>query len=67
MAVRLKYAVVDPDMISAETDMAHALDAALEKVPPGQTLYVCPTYTAMLSFRKMLDERGWVQNQFWEQ
>lgn len=67
MAVRLKYAGVEPALISSETDMAQALDAALKNLPPGQTLYVCPTYTAMLSFRKLLHDRGWVQNQFWEQ
>lgn len=67
MAVRLKYAGVDPSKIRVEPDLDRALDAALAGLPPGGTLYVCPTYTAMLSFRKLLYTRGWVRNQFWEQ
>jgi hypothetical protein len=35
-------------------------------LPAGETLYVLPTYTAMLDFRALLQRRGWV-NQFWEQ
>jgi UDP-N-acetylmuramyl tripeptide synthase len=67
MAVRLKYAGVDPSIIESQIDVPRALDAALKKLPPNDTLYICPTYTAMLSFRKLLHDRGWVQNQFWEQ
>jgi hypothetical protein len=50
-----------------EGEMGEALDAAVRALPPGQTLYVLPTYTAMLAFRKLLHGRGWVQSQFWEQ
>jgi hypothetical protein len=39
---------------------------ATNDLPGGQTLYVCPTYTAMLAFRKLLHERGWVRSRFWE-
>lgn len=67
MAVRLKYAGVEPGQIKSESDIAVALDAALAELPPGETLYVCPTYTSMLAFRKLLHSRGWVKNQFWEQ
>lgn len=66
MAVRLKYAGIEPSLIKVETNIAQALDAAVRDLPPGETLYVCPTYTAMLAFRKLLHERGWVQSQFWE-
>ena len=67
MAVQLKYAGVAPEKIRAEGDISRALDAALETLPLGQTLYVCPTYTAMLTFRELLHSRGWVQSRFWEQ
>jgi hypothetical protein len=67
MAVRLKYAGVESALISVEGDPGAALDAALRDLPPGETLYVCPTYTAMLEFRKLLHSRGWVRSQFWEQ
>ncbi len=66
MAVRLKYAGVDSALIKTNPDIAQALDAALKDLPPGETLYVCPTYTAMLAFRKLLHDRGWVSGQFWE-
>jgi hypothetical protein len=43
-----------------------ALEATLAALPAGETLYVLPTYTAMLDFRALLQRRGWV-SQFWEQ
>jgi len=39
---------------------------ALAALPPGATLYVLPTYTAMLELRADLSRRGWVK-QFWEE
>jgi UDP-N-acetylmuramyl tripeptide synthase len=67
MAVRLKYAGVDSTLISINVEIPDALEEAVRALPAGETLYVLPTYTAMLAFRKMLYEKGWVQNQFWEQ
>lgn len=66
MAVRLKYAGVDAELIEVDKSPAGALDAAVEALPEGATLYVLPTYTAMLEFRKMLFEKGWIDKQFWE-
>ena len=66
MAVRLKYAGVDAEVIEVDKSPAGALEAAVEALPEGATLYVLPTYTAMLEFRKMLFEKGWVDKQFWE-
>jgi len=65
MAVRLKYAGIAPDSITAEPDLARALDLALERLPAGATLYALPTYTAMLELRAELARRGWVRP-FWE-
>lgn len=67
MAVRLKYAGLDSALIKLEVEIGDALDEAVRSLPPGDTLYVLPTYTAMLAFRKLLYNKGWVQNQFWEQ
>ena len=39
---------------------------ALAATPPGQTLYVLPTYTAMLEIRKTLSELGYT-HPFWEE
>jgi UDP-N-acetylmuramyl tripeptide synthase len=66
MAVRLKYAGLDAGVINADRSAEAALDAAINALPEGETLYVLPTYTAMLEFRKMLFEKGWVGKQFWE-
>jgi UDP-N-acetylmuramyl tripeptide synthase len=65
MAVRLKYAGVEPERIVVEPDLARALDTALAALPAGATLYALPTYTAMLDLRAELVRRGWVRP-FWE-
>jgi UDP-N-acetylmuramyl tripeptide synthase len=65
MAVRLKYAGVDPERIVTKPDLARALDSALDRLPAGATLYALPTYTAMLDLRAELARRGWVRP-FWE-
>jgi hypothetical protein len=65
MAVRLKYAGVDPECTTVEPDLARALDDALEQLPAGATLYALPTYTAMLDLRAELVRRGWARP-FWE-
>jgi UDP-N-acetylmuramyl tripeptide synthase len=64
MAVRLKYAGVAAEAITAEALLGRALDGALAQLPPGATLYALPTYTAMLELRDEMARRGWVR-QFW--
>ena len=65
MALRLKYADlrIEPQVVR-ETDTA--LAAALAATPPGETLYVIPTYTAMLEVRELLARRGGARH-FWEE
>lgn len=65
MAVRLAYAGIAADRIVVEPALAPALDAAMERTPPGSTLYLLPTYTAMLEVRDLLSRRGYVAP-FWE-
>lgn len=67
MAMRLKYAGVDPAQvpIDIEKDLWTALQSALARIPPGDTLYVLPTYTAMLELRDVLQKRGYV-GRFWQ-
>jgi len=64
MHVRLKYAGVSADRITTVADITAALDATLADLPEGTTLYVLPTYTAMLEIRAVLVARGWAQP-FW--
>lgn len=66
MALRVKYAELGQDSLEVETDLERALDAALEGTPAGGTLYLVPTYTAMLELRKTLVKRGLVAP-YWEE
>jgi UDP-N-acetylmuramyl tripeptide synthase len=65
MAVRLKYALVPEDRIVVEPDPRRALELALELAAPGETVYVLPTYTAMLELREVLHQDGHVAG-FWQ-
>jgi UDP-N-acetylmuramyl tripeptide synthase len=63
MAVRLKYAELPVgSVIPARKE---AIRSALAATPPGETLYVLPTYTAMLEIRQILSEMGYT-HPFWE-
>lgn len=51
MALRLKYAGIEA---WAETDFREALDRAVTSAEPGSTVYVVPTYTALLTLLDLL-------------
>ena len=63
MAVRLKYAELPVGVVIPGREKA--LKTALEATPSGETLYVLPTYTAMLEIRKTLSDLGYT-HPFWE-
>ena len=65
MAVRLKYAGVPADRIRVADSVTGGLDAALASVASGDTLYVLPTYTAMLELRTLVGDRGYAAK-YWE-
>ena len=65
LAVRLKYAGLAQETIRVETDLKQALLAALERTPPGATLFVMPNYTAMLALRRLLNTLG-ARQPYWE-
>lgn len=55
MAVRLKYALdVPPGSIPAEEPIRQIIDLSFQKASSGDTVFVLPTYTAMLEFRKLM-------------
>jgi lipid II isoglutaminyl synthase (glutamine-hydrolysing) len=56
LAVRLKYAGVDPARLHVVDALPAALDAAL--ADGSGPLYVLPTYTALLELRELLAARG---------
>jgi UDP-N-acetylmuramyl tripeptide synthase len=63
LAMRWRYAGVDPSAIEVHTELASALDAALAHAG-DQPLAVLPTYTAMLELRGLLAERSAVAGAF---
>ena len=65
MALRVKHAEMEQDSLQIEKNLAAALDLGLGSVDPGETLYVVPTYTAMLELRRVLASRGLVAP-YWE-
>ncbi len=62
MALRLKYAGFSEDFIEIKDTFDEFLDAAEKETLP---VYMMPTYTAMLTLRKMISTRYGIK-QFWE-
>jgi UDP-N-acetylmuramyl tripeptide synthase len=73
LALRLKYAGIEPDRIVVREQLEPALHAAARDLPPGAAdesahdgagtpLYALPTYTAMLALRDLLVRRGEAQS-----
>jgi hypothetical protein len=62
LALRLKYAGVDPASIVVEPSIEASFDRA---VAAGEgPLYALPTYTALIELRKLLASRG-LAEEFW--
>jgi UDP-N-acetylmuramyl tripeptide synthase len=58
LAVRLKYAGIEPERIAIEHDLPAALEQAGASGEGSGPLYALPTYTAMLALRDHLVARG---------
>ena len=56
MAMRLKYAGVESAKLNVRHDLRQAFQAALEQTGAKETLYVLPTYTAMLALRQVIHQ-----------
>jgi UDP-N-acetylmuramyl tripeptide synthase len=65
MLVRLKYAGLDPASVVVAEAPADSLDALLATAPPGDEVFVLPTYTAMLDLRAEMARRGYLE-EFWK-
>jgi UDP-N-acetylmuramyl tripeptide synthase len=65
-AMRLKYADIPAEKLTMVPEREAALDAALEKVEPGGTLYIMSGYTPTHELRRVMQKRGWVKH-FWEE
>lgn len=54
LALRFKYAELSDTNTLVERNLASAITQALDHTPEGETLFILPTYTAMLEVRKIL-------------
>jgi len=63
MAVRLKYAGIDPERIEVEEEIEASLDEAVAVAPAR--LFALPTYTALIELRTFLAGRG-LARAYWE-
>jgi lipid II isoglutaminyl synthase (glutamine-hydrolysing) len=61
MQLRLKYAGFDMTKVLLEKDPAKALAAGIANLEDGETLYILPTYTAMLELRRLMAAQGLVK------
>jgi lipid II isoglutaminyl synthase (glutamine-hydrolysing) len=66
VALRMKYAGVDGDDLRVIPGRRSALDTALARTPPDDSLYILAGYTPMREFRRIMQRRGWVPP-FWEE
>ena len=64
LALRMKYAGVDPARLAVVEPVAAGLDAALAGAGAPTPLYALPTYTALLELRGLLSERG-AAREYW--
>jgi len=62
MAVRLKYAGVDPGALVVEESIERSFDRAVATA--DGPLFALPTYTALIELRTLLAERG-LAKEFW--
>jgi len=56
IGLRIKYGKQKPNL-NVESDLRKAILSSLEKTTPDETLYILPTYSAMLEVRKILTGR----------
>ena len=63
MGLRFKYAGLKTN--SLDSNIEKALESAYADVPENETLFIFPTYTAMLEINKFLSKKGYAER-FWE-
>ena len=71
LAVRLKYAGFKPAQITVEPSLEKALQEArkgLKSLPAGRqgSLYILPTYTALLDIQRLLVKMG-IKEKYWKE
>ncbi len=66
MALRVKYADTGVDCLSIEPEIGTAMERLLCTAGKNETVYIVPTYTAMLEARRILSKKGYV-TPYWEE
>ena len=66
LGLRMTYGGLPRDRLEVLPSLEEALDRGLSRVEAGTELVVLPTYTAMLSLRSILADRG-VVRPYWEE
>jgi UDP-N-acetylmuramyl tripeptide synthase len=61
MLLRIKYADFDMKNVAMNKNIEKALLSEMNKLSAGETLYILPTYTAMLEIRKILTNKGFIK------
>ena len=57
MALRLKYAGIDPGFMVIDSNIKKTFDYALKSMQIGEKLTILPTYTALLKLNKIIKEK----------
>lgn len=57
MALRLKYAAIPQEKYQTYEKLEDAINEAITQIPHDQTLFILPTYSAMLETRKIITGR----------
>lgn len=65
MKLRCKYAGLEDKKIETEINLRKAFDISNAKLKEDETLFILPTYTAMLQIRKLFRSISNIKN-FWE-
>jgi hypothetical protein len=66
LAVRLKYGGIAEAGSAVQPGISAAISHAIEETPPGETLFIVPTYTGLLAVRGELERRGYT-TRYWEE
>ncbi|HJM98479.1 MAG TPA: MurT ligase domain-containing protein, partial [Acidimicrobiales bacterium] len=66
LALRFMYGGYDPEKITVKDKISDLIDCLLTETPPDSSIFVLPSYTAMLDLRAELVSRG-LTHEFWKE
>ncbi len=61
LALRMKYAGLNPNKIQIIKELKEAFLKSIEDLGENEILYILPTYTVMLNFRKVIRNLGYLK------